>query len=93
MTRTIEGQKYWRPDLFHAVAAFIGMLLGVGGAFIALDARYAQKLVVESDVSRLEQSDRELKRELLESLHRIEDRLDRSVRRGVVGADVIPRGD
>ena len=93
MTRTIEGQKYWRPDLFHAVAAFVGMLLGIGGAFIALDARYANRDATDRAVTELKADDTELRREFLESVRRIEDRLERATRHPQVGADFIPRGD
>ena len=93
MTRTIEGQKYWRPDVFHLVAAFVGMLLGIGGALIAMDARYANKEATDRAVTELKASDTELRHEFLESVRRIEDRLERATRRGVAGADVIPRGD
>jgi len=93
MTRTIEGQKYWRPDLFHAVAAFVGMLLGIGGAFIALDSRYANRDQTDRTFTEMKATDTELRREFLESVRRIEDRLERATRHPQVGADFIPRGD
>ena len=93
MTRTIEGQKYWRPDLFHAVAAFVGMLLGIGGAFIALDSRYANRDQTDRTFAEMKATDTELRREFLESVRRIEDRLERATRHPQVGADFIPRGD
>ena len=93
MTRTIEGQKYWRPDLFHAVAAFVGMLLGIGGALIAMDARYANRDATDRAVTELKASDTELRHEFLGSVRRIEDRLERATRRGRVGADLELRPD
>lgn len=81
MTRQIDGKSYWRPDIFHAVAAFVGLVLGVGGAFIALDARYANKDMTDSTVRELKATDTELRREFLESVRRIEDRLERATQR------------
>lgn len=93
MTRTIEGQKYWRPDVFHLVAAFVGMLLGIGGALIAMDARYANKEATDRAVTEAKASDTELRHEFLESVRRIEDRLERATRRGVVSPDLELRPD
>ena len=93
MTRTIEGKTYWRPDLFHAVAAFVGMLLGVGGALIAMDARYASKEITDRAISELKASDTELRHEFLESVRRIEDRLERATRRAGPSADLEMRPD
>ena len=93
MTRSIEGKTYWRPDLFHAVAAFVGMLLGIGGAFIALDSRYANRDQTDRTFTEMKATDTELRREFLESVRRIEDRLERATRNNGPHADLEMRPD
>ena len=93
MTRSIEGKTYWRPDVFHLVAAFVGMLLGIGGALIAMDARYANKDATDRTVAELKASDTELRHEFLGSVRRIEDRLERATRRAGPSADLEMRPD
>ena len=52
MTRNIDGEKYYRLDALHALAAFVGLMIGAGGALITLDSRYAAKSEME-EVKRL----------------------------------------
>jgi len=93
MTRSIEGKTYWRPDVFHLVAAFVGMLLGIGGALIAMDARYANKDATDRSFVELKATDTELRHEFLESVQCIEDRLERATRNNGPHADLEMRPD
>lgn len=102
---TTDSNGRRKISLVDFLVLLLGVAIGLLPTMLGAEARFQTKDEAkdmarqlradeDADVARLEQQDRELRRELLDALHRIEDRMDRATRRGVVGADVLPgRGD